>query len=165
MRYAESYGYEAQEDESGIIEIAKRARKQGYLKKSEFVAICEWKSKRPRKYYSANEPALIREISKIVFSKDCGDEARIRLLMTLKGVKIRMASAILHLTFLGDKDGYPIIDFRVMRALTGRRFSDNDFTMPVWLEYTYFFRKMAKKFGIDMRTLDRALWSYDEEKN
>jgi len=165
--YAERYDYKEKRKENKLLRIAKRAMNRGYMTKQEFLALCLWKSQRPRKHYESNDAEMVKAVSKIAFSKKCPETLRFKIFTLLKGVKTRMASAILHLAYLdaGTRGGYPIMDFRALGAL-GCRLKDNDkrYEEPAfWSAYTLFCRRKARQFRIGMRELDRALWQYNNE--
>ena len=62
-----------------------------------------------------------------------------------------MASVILHFAF---PRRYPILDRRAMKAVGG----STHCTFDLWEEYSDLCRRAAKRLGVSMRTLDRALW-------
>jgi hypothetical protein len=59
------------------------------------------------------------------------------------------------------RDPYPIIDFRALWSVS--------LPVPVqygfdfWWPYVQFCRDLSDRTGLDMRTLDRALWQYSKE--
>jgi hypothetical protein len=166
LLYAEKYvESEYAIRERTLISAAMKARKRGYLTKKEFVDIGNWKSHRQRINYLKNDQNTIKEITRLAFKMRTNDELRVKVLTLLKGVKIRVASAILHLAFCNTRKGYPILDFRALRALTKKRFPESTFEdVNLWVAYVKFCRQHAIKYGVDMRTLDRALWEYDKTK-
>ena len=68
------------------------------------------------------------------------------------------ASTLLYFAF---PDDYPILDVRALESLGVRPRS----TYPVsfWLEYLDACRKLARRAGVTLRTLDKALWQYSKE--
>jgi len=38
------------------------------------------------------------------------------------------------------------------------------YTFDFWWQYTLYCRRIAKKAGVRMRTLDKALWQYSKER-
>lgn len=153
-------------EEEELMKIAPNARiKRHCLSKDEFVRICDWKSKRPHNRREKNTLDLIKEVTEIAFCKNCDEKLRILVLTILDGVGIRTASAILHLAFHNDPNGYPLMDVRALRALTDKKYKENAYTSDLWKEYTDFCREKATRFGVTLRTLDRALWQWDKENN
>ena len=89
------------------------------------------------------------------------ERIRIEVLTLLHGVSWPTASVLLH---LGHPDPYPILDFRAMWSLSVDVPDDTSgfYTFDLWWAYTQFCRKLANQCGVDMRTLDRALWQYSK---
>lgn len=88
-----------------------------------------------------------------------GDEAtRIAALLELEGVGVPTASTLLYFAF---PDDYPILDIRALESLGVKPRS----TYPVsfWLEYLDACRTLARRAGVTLRTLDKALWQYSKE--
>ena len=69
-----------------------------------------------------------------------------------------MASVILHFRF---DNTYPILDFRALWSLGIEERNKYDFEL--WWAYVLCCRKLARRAGVSMRTLDRALWQYSKE--
>jgi len=155
------------EDEKKIMQKMVNARKRRFLTKREFVELGVWKTHRQKGNYNKNDENAVKEITRLSFKLHSNDELRIKVLTLLKGVKMRVASAILHLAFCNVPSGYPLLDFRALRSLTGRRYPEPNFEdIDLWSAYVKFCRLQAKKYGVlSMRDLDRALWEYDKKKH
>jgi hypothetical protein len=69
------------------------------------------------------------------------------------------ASVLLH---FGQKDPYPILDFRALWSL-GLDEGPSVYNFKFWWEYVECCRDLRTKAGTTMRTLDRALWQYSKE--
>jgi hypothetical protein len=86
------------------------------------------------------------------------ERGRIEPLTLIDGVQWPMASVLLHIF---HSDPYPILDFRALWSV------DSDvpavYTFEFWWVYVTFCRATADANGVDMRTLDRALWQYSKE--
>ena len=93
-----------------------------------------------------------------VLSSDTAEPDRINHLRELDGVEWAVASAILHWF---HKDHYPIwsAHTRYSMYIDKARYTQK---RGEWEAYVKFCRKLAKENGVDMRTLDRALWKYSE---
>lgn len=90
--YIDQYELEKQ-----IFEMGKEIKKRGLLEKSEFLRICLWKSRRPKKLYDLNTNEEIILQSKLSLEEK--DEIqKIKMLTKLKGVRIPTASAILSVS-------------------------------------------------------------------
>ena len=84
------------------------ARRRGYLTPAELEAICRWKSPRAIKLIRSNKPWLIRRVTQQALSTR-SERQRLSKLLTLKGVSVPMASAILMVL---DPSRYGVIDIR-----------------------------------------------------
>lgn len=149
-----------------LISRLKEARKRGYLKRDEFLAICKWKSPRPIKHYKKNREYNIIKTTKKVFKMKY-EKRKILLLDKLTGVNIPVASAILALVY---PEKYGVIDIRAWNALIKLRkikrrgkarkryFNEKD-----WYHYLMIIRHLAKQYRVTPRNIDRALYFYDVE--
>jgi len=134
------------------------ARAGGFLTKSEFLSLCEWKSPRTRPRCAANDEAYIREITALALSPSTSSRLAIESLTLLSGVKWPTASVVLHFC---HRDPYPILDFRALWSLTCP--VPATYSFPFWSSYTTYTRELARKLGWEMRKLDRALWQYSKD--
>jgi hypothetical protein len=89
------------------------ARKRGYLTRSEFLAICRWKSPRAIRLCEQNSRSQIRRLSTLAFTSR-SERVRLEALTSLHGVSVPMASAVLTLT---NPQRYGVIDIRVWQLL------------------------------------------------
>jgi hypothetical protein len=154
LRWAEQYSYPEDDGLRAVIRPAVRAR--GYLRKVEFLQVCEWKTPRTKSRCAGNDEFGVRTITRAAFAT--GDESlKMDLLRTLAGVSWPTASTLLHFC---DRRPYPILDYRALWSL-GYEVPPH-YTMDFWLEYLTFTRALAKRLKVDIRTLDRALWQYSK---
>jgi hypothetical protein len=58
-------------------------------------------------------------------------------------------------------DPYPILDIRALEALGIKK--PAVYTFEFWYKYVTFTRQLAKESGVDMRTLDKALWQWSKD--
>ncbi len=118
----------------------------------DLVAVAQWKwrGSRTAMLARANVPAEVEEISAVAFAAK-SERLRMAALVSLQGVHWPVASVILHFAY-GDR--YPILDKRAMKAVGG----STHYTHALWMDYTLLCRRVAQEMGIDMRTLDKALW-------
>ncbi len=119
--------------------------------------MCSWKTVRSRPKVAANTEAAIADATGRALAAD--DEAtRIAALLELEGVGVPTASTLLYFAF---PDDYPILDVRALESLGVKPRS----TYPVsfWLEYLGACRELARRAGVSIRTLDKALWQYSKE--
>lgn len=149
--------YPAADDREIETTVVPSIRKIGYLTKPHFMNLCTWKSPRIKSHCEKNEPDFIQAVTETAFSTR-DERLRIEFLRLLKGVEWPTASVILH---FGSEDPYPILDFRALWSLGVKPPSYYDFDF--WWHYTLYCRKLAKKSGVTMRVLDRALWQFSKE--
>ena len=119
--------------------------------------MCSWKTVRSRPKVAENTEAAVVDATRRALS--AGDEAtRIGALLELEGVGVPTASTLLYFAF---PDDYPILDIRALESLGVKPRS----TYPVsfWLEYLGACRELARRAGVSLRTLDKALWQYSKE--
>jgi hypothetical protein len=139
-------------------QIAPTAVARGYFTGPEFVEVCLWKSRRPRRRYEAIPPDRVEETTSLALA--ARDEfLRIGILLTLDGVSWPTASVLLH---FGHREPYPIVDVRALEALGVKL--PQQYTFGFWWAYVQECRGLASRHGLDMRTLDRALWQWSKER-
>jgi hypothetical protein len=132
-------------------------QKNRFLDKENFVKLGRWKSKRPTKNYEKNDGEFIKEITSFALST-VNEEARIKSLLSLTGVSWPVASVILHFAF---PDKYPIMDFRAIWSLGWEQ--PKNYNFEFWKRYCDQIKRMSMELGVDIRTLDKALWQYSAE--
>jgi len=99
----------------------------------------------------------VKEITEFVF-KATTERARIEILTILDGVRWPTASVILHFF---HRAPYPIMDFRALWSVS--LLVPAQYSFAFWWTYVQFCRDLSTRTGLDMRTLDRALWQYSKE--
>ncbi|MBL3676147.1 MAG: hypothetical protein JKP92_01375 [Alphaproteobacteria bacterium] len=144
------------QDELDLMARMRAAGRRGHMDKSDLIALAAWKWRggAVRRLCEHNTQDEVREISATAFSAR-SERLRIGALMALSGVAWPMASAALHLAELPG-GGYPILDVWAMQAVEG----STAYTLGRWLTYTKMCRDTARDCGVDMRTLDKALWAF-----
>jgi len=121
-------------------------------------AIVSWKSGRRAALLAKNSDAELAEALRIaVHAKE--RRTALAVLIGLNGVMLPMASAIL--TAINPMK-YTVVDFRAMAALGA---PDVDYyNLNFYLtEYLPQCQRLALNNGVDMRTVDRALWSWSAD--
>lgn len=144
-----------------VINKLKEVKRRGYLTKEEFLAVCMWKSPRPKQRYLENTEEKIKTTTKKVLSTKF-EKRKIELLTELRGVSIPVASAILTITNPRD---YGIIDIRVWQLLyfyeevktkpRGAGFNFNN-----WYSYLMKLRFLARELKVSVRDVERTLFYY-----
>ena len=158
-RYTEFQGEYYQATEQGIVELRDKIRERKHLIKAELYQIANWKSPRRAALIYENSEGWIKEVTAQAFATT-DDWEKLITLTRLDGIGEPTASAILHLY---DEGQYPILDIHALWSV-GLEKKTRD-AYPFWLEYIAFCRDIANRNGIDMRTLDRALWRYSSDNS
>ena len=132
-------------------------RARGYIDKAMFVRLARWKSVRKTPDYLANSEEEVRRASSGALQ--AGSEAEALAALTrLRGVAARTASALLHWLCPND---YPILDVRVLAAL-GVPEPPSYENAQFYSEVAGQVRALARSLSVDLRTIDRALWTWDK---
>lgn len=143
--------------------IAGIARESDHLSKDQLVDIVKWKTNERKVIVwraEQNDAEWIKEVTRNSFASKYQDK-KIDYLDMLNGVDYAVGSAILHFVFPNE---YPIIDFRALKTITGKLYHPYQYPQ-LWMPYCKFCRGITAKYGVDMRTLDKALWKFDEERS
>lgn len=137
------------------------ARQRGYMTPGDIEETAKWKypGKRLLNLVRENTASKLQENTRISFASITTEQERVGTLLELRGVGWPMASVILHFAF---PDEYPIIDERVLRTI-GCQYRKDNFNFDRWTEFTKFCKDACAEIGVSMRTLDRALWTYDKQ--
>jgi len=154
LKYSEEYVYG---EDSQVLAVGKAARSRGWLSLDELAIIGRWKSPRIIAHIQKNKSSDVELITRLAFEVE-SESARVGVLQPLHGVGLPVASTLLHLC---HADSYPIIDFRALWSLGYE--NKPPYSLGLWFEYVETCRKIARKSGLGMRTVDRALWQYSNE--
>lgn len=154
--YIDNFNIEAQLFKKGI-EIKNR----GYMTKTEFLNICLWKSRRPKKRYNLNSEEQIITTTKLAFlEKD--EETKINILKLLDGVLIPTASALLSVV---NPEDYPIIDKRCVQSLQDLKLIKwKIINNKNWLLYLTIIRNLSKELNLTCREIEKGLFAYNRIK-
>ena len=143
--------------ERHLMELKPEILHRGYFNKAELEKVARWKAPRSSRHVNKNDNDYVIEVSRFAFAAK-SERARIESLTLLDGVRWPMASAILHLF---HHDLYPILDFRALWSVSLD--VPNPYNFDFWWSYVKYCRKMATTACVDMRTLDKALWTYSKK--
>lgn len=146
--------------ERGFENAFLEARNHGHLTKDLFVKVARWKSVRNTRNYEFNTESEIRAATAAAF-QGSDDESSINALRELHGVALRTASAILHWM---HPDRFPILDYRVMAAL-GETAPKSYEDIRLYTRIADRVRELALHHSLDLRTMDRALWTWDKRRS
>ena len=144
-------------DETRLLSAGAAARTRGHYTRSEFIEVCEWKTARSRARVAANSARAITRVTARALGP-VGEEARIGALLELDGVGMPTASTLLYFAF---PDDYPILDVRALESLGVK--SRSTYPVSFWLTYLEVCRDLARRAGVSLRTLDKALWQHSKE--
>jgi thermostable 8-oxoguanine DNA glycosylase len=146
-------------DDARRLAVGAAARRRGHYTRAEFIEICAWKTARSRpKVASNSEDAVADATSRAFAATDEG--VRIEALLELSGVGVPTASTLLYVAFPHD---YPILDVRALESLGVKPRSQ--YPVGFWLEYLETCRELARRHGVSIRTLDKALWQHSKEQS
>lgn len=145
-------------------EISPRLQGRGEYEFDEFLAVCDWKSTRTRPLVQSNSREMVSEVTRIAFS--CSEDLRVRVLSLLRGVSTPTASALLT---VWKPTSYTIIDVRVLSALRhlSHRLLTQESTSELEGSYTRYLglmRAISYDLECDLRSLDKALWTFDKTR-
>ena len=139
--------------------VGPTVKKTGYYSKEHFLDLCHWKTPRTQPRCTANDEQFICEVTELAL-KTTSERLRIEVLTLLDGVGWPTASVLLHFGHLED---YPILDFRALWSLSIPE-PKGEYRFSFWWDYLLICRTIAKKCGVTMRTLDRALWQFSADQ-
>jgi len=161
LKYAAAYDkrYRSTDDEKVEREMKRVLQKQRYLRKEELVKIGEWKLKRPTRHYKSkeNDALTVKEITEFSLRTE-SEKAKIKSLLTLKGVSWPVASTILHFAFPLK---YPIMDFRVIWSLGWDQPSNYNFAF--WQKFCKAINAISRRYKLPIRMVEKSLWEYSKE--
>jgi hypothetical protein len=148
--------------------LANRRLSEGtlYLNKEDFDRIARWKLGqqlgRVKRHLEKNTQRLIRNTTRLALDSEFNDEdsackTRLNILMSLPGVGIGLASAILALAF---PERYCVIDFRGWYQLF--RQHRTAFSPADYVRYLRKVRILAEELGWTPQQVDVAIWEFDK---
>jgi len=143
-------------------ELGDKLRRSKELTKDDLVEVVEWKFKDlPRRkarilgLIAKNDDTEIRRISRHIFGLSSKDDSyKVNSLCILYGVGPAVASTIL--TFYNPKT-YGVFDIHIWRELFGKEPEDL-FTTENYLKLLAELRRIANKYGLDTRTVEKAFF-------
>jgi hypothetical protein len=144
---------------AALIERLRHIKQKREFTRAEFLLMCRWKSPRAALHYAENRPAVVRAISREALAAR-SERRRLELLMTLRGVSVPVASAILTLI---DPRRYGVLDIRAWQLLFrlgcveskpgGRGFRPSD-----WLRYLGILRDHGGRLRATPRAIEYTLF-------
>ncbi len=149
--------YQYSRHEPAVWGLSEAVRRRGWLTKDDLRIVAQWKAPRSAGRVEKNSEDYVKEITSFALTAET-ERARIEILTSLNGVRWPTASVILHFF---HADPYPIMDFRSLWSVSLDL--PTQYSFDFWWLYVVYCRTLSKKNGLDMRTLDRALWQYSKE--
>lgn len=145
-------------DDAGFDATGGAVRARGYYTRSEFIRVCRWKTPRSAPRVAANSARMVsRSTASALATED--ERARMQALLGLQGVGVPTASTLLYCVW---PNRYPILDVRALESLGVKPRSV--YPVGFWLEYLAACRALSARYGVDLRTLDKALWQHSKER-
>ena len=130
------------------------------LSEETFKDIIYWKSNRAIGKIDWDDFQLYQTAIRYVL--ELPDELKLSLLCGLDGIGLPVGSTILH--FIYPKR-FPIVDFRVTEVLCDAEFlSSQTISKKTYRKYKAAIEEIVKQTGCNIRTIDRALFSYHKSK-
>jgi hypothetical protein len=145
-------------DESRLLAAGTSARARGHYTRGEFIEVCAWKTVRSRSKVASNTEGAVIDATGLALSP-ADERTRMTALLQLAGVGAPTASVLLYFAF---PDDYPILDVRALESLGVQPRSQ--YPVSFWLAYLSACRELARRGGMSIRTLDKALWQYSKER-
>jgi hypothetical protein len=143
-------------DDSDCLAAGASARERGHYSRDELVVVCTWKTERSSSKVAANSETDVEFATRRAI-KSSDEAKRLEALISLSGVGVPTASALLYCVFPHD---YPILDVRALQSLgqKGRTVYPTSF----WLDYLLACRRIADELDVPIRTLDKSLWQWSK---
>jgi hypothetical protein len=144
-------------DDGRYLAAGADAQARGYYTREEFVEVCGWKTVRSRSKVASNsEAAIVDATGRALLTSD--EAKRMQALLELEGVGVPTGSVLLYFAF---PDDYPILDVRALQSLGVK--PRTQYPVSFWLAYLGACRDLAHRYGVQLRTLDKALWQHSKE--
>jgi hypothetical protein len=150
--------YEYYGGDGNLIKLRPTIMTRRCLLKQELKQLAQWKSPRSAAHIENNKEEFVKEITGFALSAST-ERATIEALTLLDGVQWPTASVILHFF---HRNPYPILDYRALWSLSLKL--PQCYSFGFWWAYVEYCRELSSRNGVDMRTLDKALWQYSKEK-
>lgn len=140
-------------ERSLLTEDGPRIRERGHATLDELTKIVRWKSNRTTGYIQRNDPDDVPAITEATFRAP--EHLRHRILRALHGVGTPVASAVLT---VWDPAWHTVTDRNAYSSLRELGAPVDEF--DGYPDYNAWCRQRAEALGVELRTLDRALWKW-----
>ena len=150
--------------------LLKKERKEFYLTLNELEDIFKWKLRkqygRQEKQRRLNTNDNVISITRTAFGikhsdVDFENKLRLKLLTSISGIEIPVASAILTLCY---PEEYSVIDFRNWNQIFKSKITKTYYTANEYIEYLNVIKSLAEKYSMTTQEIDIAIWQKDIEK-
>lgn len=147
----------------------KSERRGFYLTLDELEDIFKWKLRtqygRQSKKRNLNTNGNIISITKTAFGithtdNDYEIKLKLKILTTISGVEIPIASAILTLCY---PDKYAVIDYRNWKQVYKSKLRKTNYSAKEYTNYLKIIRNLAEYFKLTPQEIDIAIWQKDRE--
>ena len=138
----------------------RRRRPPKHLNKERFVRLAVWKSRGQKQAYLENDDRLVAQATRQAYRAP-NDLLKLHILTALKGVDVTVAAAILHFFYPGRFAVFDLHARKTLRKAGVWQRSVGDDSVAAWQEYVRITRRLAKRLGVTLRTLDKALNARD----
>lgn len=144
-----------------IRDVVKPAKANRYFTADQFVRLVAWKTQgRSVPLVLENSPDELEAATRTALDPATREPRRAGVLVALRGVGYPVASCVLH---FAHRDPYPVLDRRALQSL-GYRTQRTVYSETFWQDYVAVCRTLARAHNVSMRTLDRALWRWPDER-
>lgn len=149
-------------------ELRKKFQGQRFMTKEDLIRVVKWRFRgrlagRQEKLLELIKPvedSHIKSRSRAAFrAKD--DEARLKFLFQIEGVRNILASAVLALY---DPDNYGVLDMGVWRALFGKEPRDMFVNPKRAIEFFEKLREISTKMSMPCRDIEKAIFKREKDK-
>jgi thermostable 8-oxoguanine DNA glycosylase len=146
-------------------------RQEFYLTAEDLDDVLRWKLRsqfgRQKNKRSLNTNENIIKITKAAFGvshhdKDFETCLRVKILSTITGVEVPVASAILTLCY---PEQYCVLDFRNWRQVYADKKMKSKFSVSEYTAYLNLIKKKAEVFDVTAQQFDIAVWQHDIEND
>jgi hypothetical protein len=130
------------------------------ISRETFTDIIDWKSARTKGKIDWDNFQLYQ--TAIKYALELPDELKLSLLCGLDGIEVPVGSTVLHFIY---PDTFPIVDYRVTAVLYDAKIlTYHTISKKTYRKYKATIENIIKQIGFDIRTIDRALFSYHKLK-
>lgn len=151
--------FPALDGDARLHDVGRAVTARGYFTRQEFIEVCAWKTARSRPKVARNTDATVVAATGLALATE-DEAARMAALLALDGVGVPTASTLLYCAL---PDRYPILDVRALQSLGVKPRSR--YPLSFWLGYLEACRTLARRAGVSLRTLDKALSQHSKERS